>query len=95
VEYVIVPIAEGHIPSFRAAVDAVAREKKFLALLEAPPIEETTRFVLNNIKQNNPQFVVLSDGGVVGWCDVLRRTNRVVYSHCGTLGIGLLPEFRG
>jgi ribosomal protein S18 acetylase RimI-like enzyme len=26
---------------------------------------------------------------------VLRKTDRVVYSHCGTLGIGLLPKFRG
>ena len=91
----IVPIAENHIPGFRAAVDAVAREKKYLAFLEAPPLEETTKFVLNNIEQKNPQFVVLSDGDVVGWCDVLRNTQRTVYSHCGTLGIGLLQQFRG
>ena len=95
VDYDIIPIAEDHIPSFRAAVDIVAREKKYLAFLEAPPLEETTKFVLNNIEQKNPQFVVLSDGDVVGWCDVLRNTQRTVYSHCGTLGIGLLPQFRG
>ena len=52
----IVPIAENHIPGFRAAVDAVAREKKYLAFLEAPPLEETTKFVLNNIEQKNPQL---------------------------------------
>ena len=91
----IVPIAENHIPGFHAAVDIVAREKRFLAFLAAPPLEETTKFVLDNIEQNNPQFVVLSGGNVVGWCDVLRNTKRVVYAHCGTLGIGLLPEFRG
>jgi ribosomal protein S18 acetylase RimI-like enzyme len=91
----IVPIAPEHIPDFRAAVDIVAREKKYLAFLEAPPVEETTKFVLNNIEQKTPQFVVLIDGGVVGWCDVLRNTQRTVYSHCGTLGIGLLPQFRG
>jgi ribosomal protein S18 acetylase RimI-like enzyme len=94
-DYAIVPIAEEHIPDFHAAVDVVAREKKYLAFLEAPPLEETTKFVLNSIQQNNPQFVVLSDGNVVGWCDVIRNTKRIVYSHCGTLGIGLLPEFRG
>jgi len=93
-EFAIVPIAPEHIQGFRAAVDIVAREKKYLAFLEAPPLEETTKFVLNNIEQKNPQFVVLSDGDVVGWCDVLRNTQRTVYSHCGTLGIGLLPEFR-
>ena len=94
-EFAIVPIAPEHIPGFHAAVDAVAREKRFLAFLEAPPLEETTKFVLNNIEQKNPQFVVLSDGDVVGWCDVLRNTKRVIFSHCGTLGIGLLPGFRG
>ena len=91
----IVPIAENHIPGFHAAVDIVAREKRFLTFLAAPPLQETTKFVLDNIEQNNPQFVVLSGGNVVGWCDVLRNTKRVVYAHCGTLGIGLLPEFRG
>jgi ribosomal protein S18 acetylase RimI-like enzyme len=94
-DYVISPIVEEHIPSFRAAVDTVAREKKFLAFLAAPPLQETTKFVLSNIAQKNPQFVVLSGGNVVGWCDVLRNTERPVYAHCGTLGIGLLPEFRG
>jgi len=94
-EFAIVPIAPEHIQGFRAAVDIVAREKKYLAFLEAPPLEETTKFVLNNIEQKNPQFVVLSDRDVVGWCDVLRNTQRTVYSHCGTLGIGLLQQFRG
>ena len=95
IDFVIVPITESHIPSFRAAVDAVAREKKFLAFLEAPPLDETTKFVVASIEQKNPHFVVLSDSKVVGWCDVMRNTKRLVYSHCGTLGIGLLPEFRG
>jgi ribosomal protein S18 acetylase RimI-like enzyme len=93
--YEIVPITEEHIPGFHGTVDVVAREKKYLTFLEAPPLEATTEFVRNSIKQKNPHFVVLSGGNVVGWCDVLRKTDRVVYSHCGTLGIGLLPEFRG
>jgi RimJ/RimL family protein N-acetyltransferase len=93
--YQIVPIAEEHISGFRAAVDAVARERKYLAHLEAPPFEETKRFVLRNIEHGYPQFVVLSAGTVVGWCDVLPNRSRVIYSHCGTLGVGLLPEYRG
>jgi L-amino acid N-acyltransferase YncA len=32
---------------------------------------------------------------VAGWCDVIPNRTRVIYSHCGTLGVGLLPEFRG
>jgi ribosomal protein S18 acetylase RimI-like enzyme len=93
--YQIVPITEEHISGFRAAVDAVARERRYLAFLEAPPLENVTRFVLNNIEHGYPQFVVASVDTVVGWCDVLPNRTRVIYSHCGTLGVGLLPEFRG
>jgi ribosomal protein S18 acetylase RimI-like enzyme len=92
--YQIVPISEEHIPSFRAAVDVVARERKYLAFLEAPPLENVTRFVLHNIERGYPQFVVLSADTVAGWCDVIPKLTRVIYSHCGTLGVGLLPEFR-
>ena len=93
--YQIVPIAEQHIPGFRAAVDVVARERKYLAFLEAPPLEEVTRFVLDNIERGYPQFVVLSRRMVAGWCDVIPNRTRVIYSHSGTLGIGLLADFRG
>src|SRR5271169_3250302 len=93
--YQIVPIAEEHISGFHAAVDVVARERRYLAFLEAPPFEETRRFVLRNIEDGYPHFVALNGGTVVGWCDVLPNRYRVIYSRCGTLGIGLLPEFRG
>jgi RimJ/RimL family protein N-acetyltransferase len=93
--YQIVPITEEHISGFRAAVDAVARERRYLAFLEAPPLENVTRFVLDNIEHGYPQFVVTSADTVVGWCDVLPNRTRVIYSHCGTLGVGLLPDFRG
>jgi ribosomal protein S18 acetylase RimI-like enzyme len=91
----ILPIEQRHIPSYRETVDAVARERKFLALLEARPLLETEKFVLNHIGRGNPLFVVVSGEQVVGWCDIARKENRVVYLHCGVLGIGLLPHFRG
>lgn len=91
----IVPIAEEHISGFRAALDVVARERNYLAFLEAPPLEDVRRFVRRNIEHGYPQFIVVSGETIVGWCDVLPNRNRIVYSHCGTLGIGLLPEFRG
>ena len=93
--YEIRPIAEDHIPSFRETLDAVAREQKFLSLLEAPPLEQMRHFVLDNIKEGYPQFVVLGDEEIAGWCDVLPNPRRVVYAHCGTLGMGLLPKYRG
>jgi len=91
----ITAIAEIHIPGFREAVDVVAREKKYLAFLEAPSLESTQAFVMNNIKQGYPQFVALDANSVIGWCDIIPNRSRPVHYHCGTFGIGLLPEFRG
>jgi len=89
----IVPIAQGHIESFHRTLDFVARERQYLSFLEAPPIELTRAFVLNNIKCRYPQYVVVTAGEVVGWCDVIPK-ERPIYAHGGVLGMGLLPQFR-
>jgi ribosomal protein S18 acetylase RimI-like enzyme len=91
----IVPITQGHIEGFHRALDSVARERRYLAFLEAPPIEATRAFVLDNIKRGQPQFVAVSaDGEVVGWCDVTPMS-RPIQAHRGVFGVGLLPQFRG
>ncbi|RXT48999.1 GNAT family N-acetyltransferase [Bradyrhizobium betae] len=89
----IIAISEAHIESFHRALDTVARERRYLAFLEAPPIVSTRAFVLDNIANGYPQFVALSAGEVVGWCDVVRKA-RPVHAHGGVLGIALLPAFR-
>jgi ribosomal protein S18 acetylase RimI-like enzyme len=90
----IVPIAEGHIDGFHRALDIVARERRYLAFLEAPPIEATRAFVLDNIKRGQLQFVAVSADEVVGWCDVTPMS-RPTQAHRGVFGVGLLPQFRG
>jgi ribosomal protein S18 acetylase RimI-like enzyme len=90
----IVPITQDHIESFRRVLDFVARERRYLSFLEAPPLESMRAFVLNNIKQGYPQLVAVSAGQLVGWCDVVPKP-RPIYAHVGVLGMGLLPEFRG
>jgi RimJ/RimL family protein N-acetyltransferase len=90
----IVPITQEHIEGFHRALDFVARERRYLAFLEAPPLESTRAFVLNNIVQGYPQLVMLSGGEVIGWCDILPKS-RPVHAHVGVLGVALLPEFRG
>jgi RimJ/RimL family protein N-acetyltransferase len=90
----IVPIGESHIDGFHRTLDFVARERRYLAFLEAPPPESTRAFVLDHIKHGHPQFVALSAGEVVGWCDVTPK-DRPIYAHAGVLGMGLLPPFRG
>jgi RimJ/RimL family protein N-acetyltransferase len=91
----IVLIAQGPIEGFHRALDIVARERRYLAFLEAPPIEATRAFVLGNIERGSPQFVAVSAAGeVVGWCDVT-PLDRPSLAHRGVLGMGLLPQFRG
>ena len=89
----IVPIAQDHIESFHRALDFVARERRYLSFLEAPPLEQVGAFVLDNIKQGYPQLVAVSAGQVVGWCDVVAKP-RPIYAHVGVLGVAILPEFR-
>jgi RimJ/RimL family protein N-acetyltransferase len=93
------PITEAHIESFHKTLDVVARERRYLAFLEAPPLESTRAFILNNIAHGYPQFVATVAGEVlgcevVGWCDVTPKS-QPIYAHCGVLGMGLLPRFRG
>ena len=95
-DYRVVPIAERHIRGFHASLDEVARERRFLAFLEAPPLAETEAFVRKNIEKRNAQFVALSaaDERVIGWCDAT-PSERPVFAHRATLGMGVLASFRG
>lgn len=90
----IIPITEEHIQGFWSAVDSVARERKYLAFLEGPPINSTREFVLENIKDNWPHFIAVSEGQIIGWCDI-SALDRPVFAHIGSLGIGILAFYRG
>ena len=87
-------IREEDIGSFHAALDAVAREHAYLALLQAPPIERARAFVRRNIEDGYPQLVAIVAGEVVGWCNI-PPAMREVMAHVGDLFMGLLPSWRG
>lgn len=90
----IVPIRSEHVEGYHAALDAVARERRFLAFLEAPPIETTRAFVGLVLTGRLFQHVALADGEVVGWCDILRG-ERETMQHAGMLGVGIAAPYRG
>jgi ribosomal protein S18 acetylase RimI-like enzyme len=87
-------VREEHVDGFHAALDVVARERRYLGFLQAPPIEMTRQFVGKAIANSHPHFVALDGDRVVGWCDVTPE-DRPATRHCGVLGIGVLPEWRG
>ena len=90
----IEPMMLDHVEGYRRALDVVARERKYLTMLEAQPEPDTLRFVKSNLENGNPMMVALAGDKVIGWCDV-RREFFPSRAHRGTLCIGLLPEWRG
>ena len=90
----ILPMTPDHIDGFHRTLDYIARERRYLAFLEAPPLDSTRAFVLDLIRRGCPQYVAVAEGEVVGWCDLTPK-DRPVYAHAGVLGMGLLPPFRG
>jgi ribosomal protein S18 acetylase RimI-like enzyme len=90
----IAPIGEQHIEGFHAVFDSVARERHYLAFFEAAPLESVRKFVVDNIRSRNVQFVALVDDKVAGWCDVLPKP-RPAFRHSGVLGMGVAEAFRG
>ena len=47
-DVLICPIAEEYIEGFHRCLDNVARERRYLGFLQAPPLESTRGFVLSN-----------------------------------------------
>ena len=82
-------------PGFRTVLDAVSKERKFLARFEAHPEDRVRAFVDSNVNLGHPQFVAEEDGQIVGWCDALPGTVSAGTAHIGHLGMGVLKSQRG
>ena len=89
----IVPANEALLPSFRECLDVVAREKRFLALVEAPPLEVVRNFHTGNWANGGVQFFALDGDRVVGWADVIPYSMPTI-RHRANLGMGVLPGYR-
>jgi RimJ/RimL family protein N-acetyltransferase len=89
----IADIQRKQLRDFYLVLDAVCRERKYLAWTEAPPFRDVKAFVLNSMAKGNPQVVALDNGKVVGWCDITPQSRRTT-KHCGSLGMGLVRDYR-
>lgn len=91
----IVPAGGEHAEGLGRCVDAVARERRWLGMLEGPPVETWRAFVTEVVRAGGIVLVAVdADDRVAGWCDIQRRT-REGFRHVGRLGIGMLAEVRG
>lgn len=90
----IQPIALEHAAGYRACLNTVAREKRYLAQTEALPLARIEDFVRDSVKNDAVQFVALAGDQVVGWADIFPAWAQAI-AHCGGLGMGVHPDFRG
>jgi ribosomal protein S18 acetylase RimI-like enzyme len=93
-DYLVVPSTKAHMAGFRAALDSVAREGRFLASNQAPSLAKVRAFVEVLLKEGGPHLVALHGRQVVGWCDVRLKAASFL-KHSGVLGMGVVREHRG
>ncbi|MCU0454465.1 MAG: GNAT family N-acetyltransferase [Bacteroidetes bacterium] len=93
-DVVVAPMQARHFGGFHECLDAVCREERHLAFIEAPPRQEVETFLRDLMARGCPQFVALDDERVVGWIDINVNT-LPGFTHSGRLGMGLLPAYRG
>ena len=90
----IIPIEPRHIAGFREVLDAVARERRWLAFVEAPTLSRIRGFVQNGLRNGMVHFVAVDGDRVVGWCDVNPKPHMAL-RHSGVLGMGVAATHRG
>jgi ribosomal protein S18 acetylase RimI-like enzyme len=91
--YPVLPIELRHIESFGDCVGEVARERRYLAIVDAFPAEQNALWVAVNRARGNPLLVALDGERVVGWCEV-RREMLPGREHSGSLGVGVRAPYR-
>ena len=82
------------VEGFRACLDAVARERRWLAMLAAPSLDEVHDFLERQRRLGMVQLVAAAGARIVGWCDVIPKPIEG-FRHSSDLGMGLLAEYRG
>ena len=91
----VVETSDALVEGFHHCVGVVARERRYIGLVDAPPIESSRAFVESVRETGGAHFVAVdSADAVVGWCDI-KRPSFEGFSHGGRLGMGLLPHVRG
>ena len=89
----VVLASNEYAASFRTCLDVIARERRYIAQVEAPPIERVEAFVRDNASSAGIQFFALDGARVVGWADIVPHWAYAL-SHCGSLGMGVHPDYR-
>ncbi len=90
----IVPIELRHVEGLTQCVDEVARERRFLSIVEGFTLDQSAAWVAADHLRQNPFLAALEGDQVVGWCEI-RRDVLPGRAHIGMAGIGLRAPYRG
>ena len=91
----IVYANEEYFKSFHEALAQVAKERIYIEMLEPPRLEDVAAYQTGLIQKNGPSFYAVNEKNqVVGWADIFPEDNPR-QSHRGSLGMGLVSEYRG
>ena len=86
-------VTKKYVTSFHQCVAEVARERKYLAIVEPPDVEVLYDAIESGVAKKLPITVGVSEGTVIGWCSIARN-QREGFWHSGILGIGVRQKFR-
>jgi RimJ/RimL family protein N-acetyltransferase len=90
----IIPASVAQADPIRLTLGAVAAERRFLALVEAPSLAEAQVFLEASAASGSPYFVACDDNGaILGGCSVFRDP-REGFHHVGQLGMFVAQEHR-
>lgn len=89
-----VPASVELADSYNAALNEVAAEGKYLSVTEGYCEAQSRAFIAFCIENGFPTYFVIDENDkVVGWCDVVLRSEYEDMT-TGSIGIGLLKEYR-
>lgn len=89
----VVPADLRHVESFSDCLAEVARERRYLAIVDGFSLEQNAAWVAADRSLGNPFFVALDADRVVGWCEI-RRDPLPGRGHGGLLGLGVRLPYR-
>jgi ribosomal protein S18 acetylase RimI-like enzyme len=86
--------SERYAESYSKAVDAVARERRYLAAIEGFPLASSLGLVRKVEREDLAQYFAVEGDQVVGWRDLIPLGFDGL-RHIGMLGMGVLSAYRG
>jgi RimJ/RimL family protein N-acetyltransferase len=86
-------VSEDDAESVREALDSVARERRYILMVEAPPLDDVRRFIAESILSDDPYYIAANGKEIVGFCAITRR-KEAGFGHVGRLGMGVVAPHR-